>query len=41
MLLIVQINAIIKILEKGIFRIPKGYKTDKIPEKIIAIWVFV
>ena len=29
------------ILEKGIFRIPKGYKTDKIPEKIIAIWVFV
>ena len=35
MLLIVQINAIIKILEKGIFRISKGYKTDKIPEKII------
>jgi len=37
--LVVQINEIIKILENGIVLNPKGYETDRIPEKIIAIWV--
>ena len=39
--LIVQIKEMIKILENGIFLNPKGYETDRIPEKIIAIWVLV
>ena len=39
--LVVQTNEIIKILENGIFLNPKGYETDRIPEKIIAIWVLV
>jgi len=39
--LIVQIKEMIKILENGIFLNPKGYETDRIPEKIIAIWVLL
>lgn len=39
--LVVQINEIIKILENGIVLNPKGYETDIIPEKMIAIWVLV
>ena len=39
--LIVQTNEMIKILENGIFLNQKGYETDRIPEKIIAIWVLV
>ena len=39
--LVVQINEIIKILENGIVLNPKGYKRDIIPEKMIAIWVLV
>ena len=39
--LIVQTNEMIKILEKGIFLNPKGYKTDKAPEITITIWVLV
>ena len=37
--LVVQIKEMIKILENGIFLNPKGYETDRIPEKIIAILV--
>ena len=39
--LIVQIKEMIKILVNGIFLRQKGYETDRIPEKIIAIWVLV
>jgi hypothetical protein len=39
--LVVQINEMTKILENGIVLNPKGYKTDIIPENIIAIWVLV
>jgi len=39
--LVVQINEMTKILENGIVLNPKGYKTDIIPENMIAIWVLV
>ena len=39
--LIVQTNEMIKILENGIFLNQKGYERDRMPEKIIAIWVLV